>query len=493
MDADEASPMPDKNQADKPLERLLSDVRMRPDRNLLNCLDVTDPWPTIWAKASKHSGATDALLCCAQSTEEWQNFSDWSKNAPQLLWLRGGVGHGKTLLLTKYVQTLLQPYPASRNNRAQNCAFFSFDSRFPEWGTPADALRMIIWMLLVQQPCLEHHLRNKRDALQRERITDPDDFVALATVFHDIVEDRRFNTAYIVVDAVDRCFAGTGRYALPDFMLLVTESIQRTPNLRWVLSYNDSNSRSMEPWITSHDSQHFRLDPESPDWRTVITKYAESKLTEVAKTKSYDDELRETVINTLCGMKPVGFVWVDAVCRALLREEARYTAPCLNTLSCLTSLDLLYGHMWRDVDSGYDCVKVMITMAVVDTALDVDELGFLSDLFGDVRPETIVGKCGAFLHIQENRASFVHPSARDYIRGKVLRRARANSLKNGLALGCLEFLTKRLPATSYSRSLSLYGYTDPHPDTDEPRPDRLHYSSIHWMRHLPWSPGHIGD
>ncbi|KAI2472223.1 hypothetical protein F4781DRAFT_438442 [Annulohypoxylon bovei var. microspora] len=171
--AENVLPVYSEDRVQQPLETLLRAISMKTRESdgdveqpglssenvqLLNSLGIPDPRLSI---PSVRDEPSHQLYQALLSTEEYTSFREWDTTTElgnRLLWVRGERGQ---------------------------------------------ALKTIIWLILVYQPDLSTHLSEKIKSTGRQHFNNLNDFLALSAVFYNMVEDERLSKTCIVVDSLD--------------------------------------------------------------------------------------------------------------------------------------------------------------------------------------------------------------------------------------------------------------------------------------------------
>lgn len=212
---------------------------------------------------------------------------------------------------------------------------------------------------------------------RRRHFDDRNDFLALSTVFYDIIGDETLSETYFVVDALDNCSSDQERPGLDHFLHLIARSMTLSNKIRWLVSGNHSDP--VKSVLEEVGYLHVKLGPGLQGSRKAVDSYVRSKVSMLARANKYDRGLETSVAKTLCDLAQANYVWVNIVCTALRAEEVGYASSVLGEVKDLTNLHLLYDHMKRALDSlprqdNKFCTEVLSTVAIAHDALPIDEL-----------------------------------------------------------------------------------------------------------------------
>ncbi|KAI0883900.1 WD40 repeat-like protein [Annulohypoxylon maeteangense] len=497
-DTENALPIFNEDRVKEPLEGFLGAISAKPSTSedvirqpspsysktpLFDNLKVIDPRLSLPA-ARDYPG--HQLYKNLSSTTKYRWFQNWDViTEPEnwLFWVRGEHNQGKTMLLTGAVLSLLS---ATSQEQSGGCfvSFFFFDRARAkeESNSPAAALKTIIWLILANQPDLATHLSKKADCTDRRSFNDPNDFLALSDIFYNIIEDERFAKTYIVVGSIEDCISGNGWPGVDHFLDLIAQSLKLSNKIKWLIS-SDESERFQKAFL-DNGCQHFKLGWRSLGMNVTILAYITAKVEDLIKTKKYDEELADEVVDGLLLASQGNYLWVDIVYEALRSEETWYATDLLHDVKGTNVLngslyDCMFGifDKFPRRDKEY-CTMVLSIMALTHDTLRIDELDALAHLGKRVDLMNILKKCSAFLVTDENRVSFRHQSAKAYVRERVLSPSQLPRLHSELAKNCIEFVGETLRKNKRTVKSQL---ADGNNATQD---DASCYSTLNWITHL---------
>ncbi|KAI1092976.1 hypothetical protein F5B19DRAFT_491985 [Rostrohypoxylon terebratum] len=185
--------------------------------------------------------------------------------------------------------------------------------------------------------------------------------------------------------------------------------------------------------------------------KNALPPYIAAKVKDLAKTNDYDEELEKEVAAKLASACHGNYLWVDIVCASLRNEETWYAIEHLDDVSRTNVLDdSLYNYYMLSTFERHPrrdrefCRTLLSTMALMNDALPMDELDALVYLDKRVNLMSIIKKCSAFLIMDNRRVSFVHRSAKAYIRERVLDNAQVSGIHSELAQKCMDYVWQTL-------------------------------------------------
>ena len=165
-------------------------------------------------------------------TPEYAAFTNWDDSGSdrpprRLLWIKGHAGTGKTMLMIGLIRQLShQPVALS-----PALSFFFCQGTDTALNNATAVLRSLIWLLLLQQPCLISHLLQKYKESGADLFRDKNAFIALSEAFRNMLKDPQLSPVYLAVDALDECAQGRS-----DLIHLISTSLTLSQNVKWLIS-----------------------------------------------------------------------------------------------------------------------------------------------------------------------------------------------------------------------------------------------------------------
>lgn len=89
-------------------------------------------------------------------------------------------------------------------------------------------------MLLIQQPHLFSHIREKHRNAGAAYFNNPNAFWPLVEVFKEMLADKDLSPVYLVLDALDECVQG--QPGIQHLRWLISESLGITSKVKWLLT-----------------------------------------------------------------------------------------------------------------------------------------------------------------------------------------------------------------------------------------------------------------
>jgi hypothetical protein len=156
--------------------------------------------------------------------EEFKKWQDDQSN--RLLWIRGDPGKGKTMLLCGIIDELTRP-----NKSDAHISFFFCQATDVRINNATAVLRGLIYLLVRKSPALLSYVRGRYDEAGKALFEDTNAWSALSTIFTDILKDKSFNSAYLIIDALDECVNG-----LRSLIDLIVQESSAHPQIKWIVS-----------------------------------------------------------------------------------------------------------------------------------------------------------------------------------------------------------------------------------------------------------------
>ncbi|RSL81247.1 hypothetical protein CEP52_017244 [Fusarium oligoseptatum] len=408
------------------------------------------------------------------------DFQQWRDNPQsQLLWIKGDPGKGKTMLLCGIIDEL-------KKERGNRLSYFFCKATEAQLSNATAVLRGLIYLVLVQQPSLISHVREKHDHAGKQLFEDTNAWYALREIFIAILEDPALNSIIIIIDALDECVTG-----LPELLKFIIEQSPLTSRVKWIVS--SRNQLAIEEKLDNVE-QKIRLQLESN--KDLITEavdtYIEYKVDQLAREKKYDKETRDAVQRHLVGNADGTFLWVALVCQELADPKVRKRHTLDTLKSFPPGLDPLYERMMEHISDSKDaayCKEILAIASVVCRPITLDELKALAESLEELDQDElkeIIKACGSFLTLREDVIYFVHQSARDYLSEQ----AASTVFPSGRAVAhCGVFRQSLVAMRKYLRR-DIYNLAHPGISIDDirtPLPDPLapvRYSCVYWVDHL---------
>jgi hypothetical protein len=312
-------------------------------------------------------------------------------------------------------------------------------------------------------------------------------WVALSTVFENILQDPSLKSTYLIVDALDECETD-----LPQLLKLVVESISTFPRVKWIVS--SRNKPDIEARLRLNNAQMIlSLELNSEHVFRAVELFIDYKVSKLPLIMD-DSALQETVRGQIYAKAGGTFLWAALTLKELESVESWDVLDVLQEMP--PELEPLYDRMLRQVqqlqrkDPEF-CRLVLSTMTIAYRPLHLLEVGALSGLPGQISTNLdkvirVVNKCGSFLTVRENRTYFIHQSAKDFLLGKAFDKV----FPSGKTEVNYTMFSRSREIMSRTLRRDMYGLHAPGFSIDSvkpPDPDPLsaaRYSCVYWVDHL---------
>ncbi|KAF2790690.1 WD40 repeat-like protein [Melanomma pulvis-pyrius CBS 109.77] len=413
---------------------------------------------------------------------EHPDFQQWrNEQQSKLLWIEGGPGKGKTMLLCGIINELHKSIPETAL-----LSYFFCQAANPRSNSATAVVRGLLYLLVKKQPSLVSHIRKKYDDAGKAVFEAANAWAALSEIFTNILQDPSLNTTYLIVDGLDECVTD-----LPKLLDFVTEQLSTSCPIKWIVS-SRSWPNIEERLERAGCKVRLSLELNAESVSTAVGRFIQHKVHRLAEQKKYNNKIRDAVLNYLTLNADNTFLWVALVCKTL-NDTSRWNA--VDKLNAFPhGLESLYRRMIQQICSLDDadlCKQILASVATVYQPITLKELTSLvkmPDSMADdpVSMREIVDLCGSFLTIRENTIYFVHQSAKDFL----FTHAFSNVFPFGregahyaIFSRSLQVMSDRLKRDIYS--LGALGY--PIEQVEQPDPDplaALRYSCIYWIDHF---------
>ena len=380
----------------------------------LQHLFVTDPEKD---KQRIESDRDDLLRECYAWILSNPKFKTWrDAESEQLLFIKGGPGKGKTMLmigLVHEITTWLKKRPEQGI-----LTYFFCQSSLLTLNNAVSILRGLIWMIVCQDQSLIRHVQTEYDKFGDRLFEGPNAFFTLRSIFLNILEDPGLSTVYVLVDAIDECSTG-----LDKFLHFITQGTpQKISKVKWILT-----SRHRPDVSRCFGILHFQNSIDLEENTGLVTEAVKTfiahKTRILSEQRFYDLELKVHVEQVLCRKAGDTFLWVALVCRELASAESWEAESIIDELP--SGLEPLYDHMLSQIKSlrkgqSEICYEILRSMTLAFRPVYLEELQSITSLpsrlaINPAGMRSTVEMCGSFLAIRENQINFVHQSAKDYL------------------------------------------------------------------------------
>ncbi|QYS99665.1 hypothetical protein H0G86_006785 [Trichoderma simmonsii] len=412
------------------------------------------------------------------------NFQQWRDEQNQMLWVRGGPGMGKTMLLCGVINEIEPSTKLSNKNADKLLSYFFCQENDVRFNNGTAMLRNLIYLLVVQRPSLMWRVCGKYGSTEEGLFEDSISWDDLSAIFITILRDLRGTTTYLIIDALDECID------LKRLMDFIVELLPELSHVKWLVSSRETYI--IDRFLRS-DGFQMGLSIELNNAVSVsdaVGTYIDEKVSAL-KSLQDNDALQERIRHTLRQKTDGTFLWVSLVIQQLQTVESGDVEAVANAVP--TDLQAIYSQMIEQVHKQYErehCLLVLSAATLAYRPLHLLELGVVSGLPPSLsndakRVEDVVKLCGAFLSVRDDHVFIIHLSAKDYLYQNY------SSLQPaGVAQGHVDISRHSLHAIARLKK-NIYnidfGFRPEYRKIRPPYPDPLtptRYSHIFWADHL---------
>lgn len=433
-----------------------------------------------------------------------RDFQRWrAGKQSQLLWIEGGPGKGKTMLLIGIINDLMRQAadageghlklgPARKKKvkelntstgNARILSFFFCQANDLRLNSATAVLRGLIYLLIKQQESLISYLRKAYDNVGGQLFEGTNAFAALSRIFKDMLQDQTLTSAILIIDALDECETG-----LPQLLDFITEAASsRCHHVKWIVS---SRGRSdIEQRLTFGGiCMRLSLDLNVTHISHAIDVYIDhniSKLTSIKDDTSLQNQVRDQMRRKADGT----FLWVALVFKELQEVLGGEVLQVLKEVP--NDLTLLYDRMLEQIHElnprhqGF-CCNILSIATLAYRPLHLLELRFITGLESEISRmadfRRTINLCGSFLTIIGDHVYLIHQSAKTYLSAK--------SVSDRTLLRHFDMFSRSIAAMSKTLRRDMYKIQHPGHLINQIKPidpDLLvpaHYCCVYWVDHL---------
>ncbi|KAK4140202.1 putative HET containing-domain vegetative incompatibility protein [Dichotomopilus funicola] len=381
--------------------------------SLLRALNWTDPRIDKLRIERTKGGLYKASSSWILSHPSYQR---WRDGDTKLLWIKGGAGKGKTMLLITITEQLQSQTRLGHPVANSSLSFFFCQNTDNRLNNAVAVLQGLIYLLLVQDVSLFSYLKSDYDRMGKDIFNAANNnanaFDALSNVFKQMVQHPRLGNLYLAIDALDECEDG-----LPDLLNLVRETTLQENRLKWILTSRNRVDID-ENLALENPGAKLSLEVNSEAVSRAIETYIIHKVAEVSSLRS--SPVQRTIIQQKLLEKAEGtFLWVDLVLRSIRGILAEDVVRHIDEtpLGLLPLYDRMMGGISKFASNYRDsCLAVLSVATLAYRPLHILELQTLAGLkYQTADVERIVDMCGSFLTLVDNHVYPIHQSAKDYL------------------------------------------------------------------------------
>ncbi|KAH8429486.1 uncharacterized protein LDX57_007148 [Aspergillus melleus] len=379
-------------------------------------------------RVKPHAPGTCKWLVNSADYQQWRDG-----DSPQIMWLNGGPGMGKTILSTYLIQDLQELTPPGykgevaaeeeRDPKAQRVAFYFCDSTDSRRNNMEGILGGLLRQLLEHQKPIFSRGRGVQLG-EIESMFRNKDYDGLWTFFRDILNDIS-DKIYLIIDGLDECSpAHTKR-----FVELLGAEVRGNgigTHVKILIS-----SRPDECIQQHIESLAIRLKVSPGKVGNDVTRAIEHKLDKLNLDQTVGSDIRKRIEHALIEKSEGTFLWVDLVVENLI--------PNISSDQKLEDILEELGKLPRGLDEVYDKILARIYIkqpkqvdfvlpfvAIAKRPLRVDDIDMAFALWNDpstlnpmpkVRILDVHKSCLPLVFHDEGSktVSLIHSSAKDYL------------------------------------------------------------------------------
>ncbi|GAW19636.1 hypothetical protein ANO14919_091250 [Xylariales sp. No.14919] len=346
-------------------------------------------------------------------TCEWIRDNDlyrsWLNDDAHLLWISGGPGKGKTVLSIFLTEELERRCRFSEN---ENLLFYFCSYQDEKRNNAVAVLRGLMYQLLTKRPNLVTHVLPSFDSPKKIEYT-LSSVHALCGMLRTLLQDPNLGTVFCILDGLDECDDESSRL-LSGFFSSIAE--QNNKGFKLVI-VSRPEVFGLDPFPL------VQLDPDNDGYvNKDIDTFISTRIEELSKIEGFNDEFRAHVKYTLLEKAEGTFLWVGFVMDELSRK--RTCTEIQHTLESVPKgLHAIFDRMLLQIKSS-QTRKTRLVLRWVMFAVRPLTLAELGAATG-IQPSPLisvehaardeVALCGPFLKINEDKITFVHQSAKEYL------------------------------------------------------------------------------
>ena len=388
---------------------------------LLQSLFLSDPRDDLAAirsaKGKRVDGTCDWIL--AQDS-----YTLWlAEDSPQLLWLSGGPGIGKTMISSFMVEELTRL--AERSSQI-TLAYYFCDDKDEKRKSATAILRGLLLQLLRQRPMLFKHIQPDFAVSRDDLFTN---FHGLWRIFDGILKDPGAGEVFCLIDALDECEKESRQSFLNNFTELFTSLQSKKKIFKFIVTSRRESDIEESFSAASPAIQNLQVD--SGRVNDDLSKFIDFKVDELSERKKYRPKQKDKIKRALTEKAGGTFLYVSLVVQDL--EKVTISENITKKLENLPlGLNDVYDRILSQINA--DCEEtaklVLQWVAVARRPLTVDELAMARALGAEeceeniMPPEDLLDElkdgfkcCEPLLYIdtENNTVNLVHQSAKDYL------------------------------------------------------------------------------
>ena len=392
----------------------------------LQSLFISNPLDDL---AAIRSGKGDRV----GGTCEWiltqDQYTSWLvEDSPQLLWLSGAPGIGKTMISSFLVEELGH---LAEQSSQMTFAYYFCDDKYEGRRTVTAILRGLILQLLRQRPVLFKYIQSDFDVSGDSLFTN---FHALWRIFVCMVQDPEAREVCCLIDALDECEKESRQPLLTNFAKFLGSQQSKKTFVKFIIT--SRREIDIEESLTAASPAIRNLPVDSGKVNDDLSKFIDVKVDELSKSKKCCAKLKEEIKQALTIKAEGTFLYVSLVLDDL--KKANVPLQVRKKLRDLPSdLNKVYNRILSQIEADcFDMAKFVLRwVTVARRPLKVRELAIACALGTNVwegntePPEDVLDElkdnfkcCEPLVYVDPDNdtINLIHQSAKEYILGKDL-------------------------------------------------------------------------
>jgi hypothetical protein len=147
----------------------------------------------------------DRLLegSCSWVLEDPAFLEWWQNDDPNVLWIRGDAGKGKTMMTIALISEITKRLTFRPESGI--LSYFFCQSTSADLNGAVAVLRGLVYQLVIQERSLLHILQKRYDEAGKRLFEGSNALYALRGILKQLVQESSYLRIYLVVDGLDEC------------------------------------------------------------------------------------------------------------------------------------------------------------------------------------------------------------------------------------------------------------------------------------------------
>ncbi|GAB1195587.1 hypothetical protein APSETT444_004848 [Aspergillus pseudonomiae] len=418
-------------------------------------------------------------------TKAYQDFIEWQfKDMPNLLWIQGQAGTGKTMLLAGIMEEL-NTTPA--NSVSPTALHFSFQDKDGQVDQSLMAVKSLLWLLLSQYPYLVQYVHQEAQSSQGNLFDGEYAFTVTCDLIKTMLQDDNIDPVIVILDGLDEC-EYKARTRLINFLGSLLQ-LNSADNVRVKVLISSRPLEEIKTAVNGIKSTIPRatLAVDNISLEGPITAFIEWNIDRLEESTE-DKTLLLTIRRELRKRASNTFLWVSLVCQELNHYGLHMWENILGEIP--DGLVELYDKLLAMLEGSkykrhvQTCKMVLTISILARRPLSLDELALLAQI-GEGMIRSIVHDCRSFLTIQGDTVYLFHQSVQDYLQDNYcrLQDKPCEYIHRSIFSLSLKTMEDKLQRNMYK--LPYAGSTIDDSRLPDPDPLRaIRYSCRFWVHHL---------